>query len=392
MDTAAYLVGGPVRDLLLGRPAPDLDVAVEGPVTRITEALAKHLCARLQKTTEFMTSTLVLEDGIELDIARTRTETYPEPGALPVVAPATLTDDLGRRDFTVNAMAMSLQPQRFGELIDPFGGRQDLEDAQLRVLHDRSFIDDPTRMLRAARFMLRLDFVLESETEKLLRTAVRGRLLAALSGARLRNELDCIFREAPARGLAMLQRLGLFECMGLAAASADACEAAALLPRAARELEISLDAAGPTAACLGVYAGLSEQDPVELAARLMLDACCRDAVYEASALIVNPPDVLTGDARDSELFFALRGMGPATALALWTTPGDAARERLAHYWCDLRGAQADIDGADLMAAGYEPQPAFSVALQAALVAKLDRDAGREEQLAVALSTLDDAND
>ncbi|MGI5818724.1 MAG: hypothetical protein ACOX9R_11575 [Armatimonadota bacterium] len=384
----AYLVGGPVRALLLGRSALDLDVAIDGPVAALGEALCERLAATVCKTTEFMTSTLLLEDGVELDLARTRTETYPEPGALPVVTPATLEDDLDRRDFTVNAMAMSLEPRRFGELIDPHGGREDVISRRLRVLHETSFEDDPTRMLRAARFMLRLGFRLEPKTAELLRRAVAERRAATVSGARLRNELEYLFREAPARGLAMLQELGLLEAMGLEPASGEACATAVLVPEAAEGLGIGLSEIEPMSACLAVYVGLSEQGAAGLAVRLMLEACARDAILQGSALIARPPGVLSRPARNSELFFALRGLRPEAAVALWTVLRDDERARLGHYWGALRGACVEIAGTDLIAAGRRPGPRFSEALQAALEAKLDEGADREKQLAIALSVLD----
>jgi tRNA nucleotidyltransferase (CCA-adding enzyme) len=381
-----------VRDLLLERPPPDLDIAIEGPVEEITSALARRLDARIRKTTEFMTSTLVVDDELELDIARTRTETYPEPGVLPVVTPAPLSEDLGRRDFSVNAMAMSLDPRRFGELIDPHGGREDLQRRHLRVLHERSFEDDPTRMLRAARFLLRLDFALEPWTAELLEGAVDERRAARVSGARLRNELECIFREAPARGLATLQELRLLESMDLTAPSPVACDAARLLPRAARELGIDLSGIDPLICAFGIYVGLSDQDGAGLAVRLMLDATARDAILQAAALIERPPGALTGSAPDSELFFALRGLRPAAAAGLWTVLDERARARLEHYWRELRCTRADVDGADLIAAGYEPGPEFSEALETALRAKLDGRADREEQLEIALNVLQNTFD
>jgi len=374
--------------MLLGRPAPDLDVAIEGPVDEITEALARRLDARVHKTTEFMTSTLVLEDGRELDIARARTETYPKPGALPVVEQATLAEDLGRRDFTVNAMAMSLEPRRFGELIDPHHGRDDLEHRHLRVLHERSFDDDPTRMLRAARFLLRLDFTLEAQTADLMAHAVQERRPAAVSGARLRNELECIFLEAPTRGLAKLQELRLLDGMGLAEAPPEACEASRLFPRAARDLGVDLSEFHPLGCCLAVYAGLSAEGPADLAVRLMLDAQVRDDIMQGAALIKHPPAVLGRPASDSELFFALRGVRQPAAVALWTALDDDGRKGLRRYWRRLRGVCCDVRGHDLIEAGRVPGPGFSAALDAALRAKLDEDAGRDEQLAVALEIID----
>ncbi len=385
--TTAFLVGGPVRDLLLQREAPDLDVAVEGPIEPITHALADRLNARVHKTSRFMTATLVLPDGRQLDVARTRTETYPRPGALPVVEPATLAEDLARRDFTANAMAMALGRERFGRLIDPHDGQADVEVRQLRVLHERSFEDDPTRMLRAVRFMLRLEFELEAHTAQLLARAVVERRAAGLSGARLRNELRVIFHETPARAVAALQKLGLFEAMGLMQASRQACEATAHIREAAGALGIDLARIYPMATCLGMYAALSGQRAAELTARLMLHARSRDAFLHAAAVVARPPRVLLEDASASETFGELCRMRPEAALAAWTILDRPGRARLERYWHELRGTCVEISGTDLIAGGHRPGPGFTGALDAALKAKLDEGADREQQLSIALKAL-----
>ncbi|MEA3402750.1 MAG: hypothetical protein U9R79_16035 [Armatimonadota bacterium] len=383
----AWLVGGPVRDLLLGRAAPDLDLAVEGPPEAVARAIAEELGGRVRKTTDFMTATVELPGGEEIDIARTRSECYRDPGALPEVAPAGLVEDLQRRDFTVNAMAMALAPERFGELVDPHGGLQDLHARRLRVLHDASFDDDPTRMLRAARFMLRLGFELEERTAELMARAAEQRRLAELSGARLRNELRRIFRRAPGEALATLQRLDLLVAMGLNAATDEAMEACGRLPEAETPLGLRLGDRKATAACLGLYAAFSDERAEGLAERLMLAADERDTLVAAAELAAAPPGELAGPVPDSELFFALRGTSQGAAAALWTVLDDEQRSRLEHFWRDLRGTEADISGEDLKAAGHQPGPAFSDALAAALAAKIDRRASAEEQLQVALAML-----
>jgi tRNA nucleotidyltransferase (CCA-adding enzyme) len=387
MDLSAFLVGGPVRDLLLDRPAPDLDVSIEGPVHPLAERLAERLDARVRKTSRFMTAALVLRDGSELDLARTRTESYPEPGALPLVEPAGLADDIRRRDFSVNAMAAALEPGRFGQLIDPLGGLADLQARRLRVLHDRSFIDDPTRMLRAVRFMLRLQFELEAHTRELLDRANSQRRLSGLSGARLRNELARIFRESPARGLRTLQELDLLQGMGLAPASEAACEASRHLPEAARVLDLDLRKSSALATCLGVYAGLSGQDAGAVAVRLMLDGQVRRSMCRAALLIEEPPQALRDELPDSELYFALRGTPAAAVVSCWAASEPPVRARLERYWHELRDVVADVDGEDLIALGYRPGPGFGPALEVALAARIDFDAAREEQLAAALDLL-----
>src|SRR5918994_4949551 len=160
----AYLVGGAVRDLLLGEARADLDVAVEGEIGSLTEALGGELVEH-----ERFATASVRVGGLHVDIARARAETYPSPGALPEVRPAPIADDLARRDFTINAMAVPLAGEP--DLIDPHGGLADLREGLMRVLHELSFIDDPTRALRAARYAARLGFGLEPGTRAQLAEA-----------------------------------------------------------------------------------------------------------------------------------------------------------------------------------------------------------------------------
>src|SRR5262249_22611747 len=160
----AYLVGGAVRDLLLGVEGNDLDVVIEGD----PDVLAGLSGFTPERDSLFLTGKLDLGDSA-VDVAHARAETYPQPGALPEVRPASITEDLDRRDFTANAMALPLAPG--SELIDPHGGLEDLRAGLLRVLHDRSFVDDPTRALRAARYAARFGFELEPETRRLLEEA-----------------------------------------------------------------------------------------------------------------------------------------------------------------------------------------------------------------------------
>ena len=152
-----YLVGGVVRDLLLERVNLDIDMVVEGDAIKLAQAIAGVNQAKVITHPRFGTATLKWGKR-SADFATARAETYARPGALPTVKPGTISDDLARRDFTINAMAVELNPRRFGELIDPFGGRQDIEKKLVRVLHDKSFTDDATRIWRAVRYEQRLDF------------------------------------------------------------------------------------------------------------------------------------------------------------------------------------------------------------------------------------------
>jgi tRNA nucleotidyltransferase (CCA-adding enzyme) len=202
----AYLVGGTVRDLLLERPAEfDFDLTVIGDPETFAQTLARRLDGRVTTHGRFGTATVHYDDGARVDVATARTETYAAPAALPEVAPASSIDpDLARRDFTINAMAVSLPD---GELVDPFGGRLHLIEALVRVLHERSFDDDPTRIFRAVRYEARLRFRMDPKTETLALMAVRQ--LPRLSGARIRDELVPLLGEdEAAAALERLHRLG----------------------------------------------------------------------------------------------------------------------------------------------------------------------------------------
>jgi tRNA nucleotidyltransferase (CCA-adding enzyme) len=194
-----------VRDLILGRGSLDLDLAVETETAPIAEALAQAMHARLVTHERFGTATIQTREWT-IDLARTRSETYSKPGALPDVAPAPLIDDLQRRDFSINAMALRLSgganQSPAGELIDPFGGATDLEARRLRVLHEKSFQDDATRLLRAMRYAARLNFKFEAETLEWLH---RDRYyVESISAARLRRELVLIFEEPMAARTCLL--------------------------------------------------------------------------------------------------------------------------------------------------------------------------------------------
>ncbi|MBC7190641.1 CBS domain-containing protein, partial [Candidatus Aerophobetes bacterium] len=195
MGFSVFIVGGFVRDLLLGNENLDIDLSVEGEGVLFARELAEKLNATLSLHPEFGTATLELEEGFRLDIATTRREFYPHPGKLPVVEKASLRDDLFRRDFTVNAMAISLNPSDFGRLIDYFGGRKDLEERKVRVLHSGSFKDDPTRIFRAVRFEKRYGFFIEKNTENLIRQALRDNAFSPVSGKRIKEELVQILEE-----------------------------------------------------------------------------------------------------------------------------------------------------------------------------------------------------
>jgi tRNA nucleotidyltransferase (CCA-adding enzyme) len=205
-----YVVGGVVRDLLLGRITLDLDLAVEGDGIAFARQVAERYGAGLAVFEQFATARLLFPDSLKMDIATTRRESYVQPAVLPTVHLASIEEDLYRRDFTINAIAMQLNPGQFGRMLDPYGGQRDLRARTIRVLHAESFQDDPTRIFRAIRFEQRFGFRLERTTFRLLGQAASTNLIRQLSGPRLQSEILLLFGEHdPVRAIARLAQLKL---------------------------------------------------------------------------------------------------------------------------------------------------------------------------------------
>jgi len=194
-DTNTYVVGGFVRDLLLKRPSLDIDVVVEGDGLAYSKALSAELGGELRTYDEFGTATVVSSEGLRIDVATARRETYREPALLPKVSVGNLKDDMFRRDFTVNSMAVSLNRKTLGDLVDFFSGERDVSRGVIRVLHDRSFEDDPTRILRAVRFETRFGFRIDARTERLIAEALSAGMLERLTPERRRYELELLLSE-----------------------------------------------------------------------------------------------------------------------------------------------------------------------------------------------------
>lgn len=191
----AFLVGGFVRDLILGVKNLDLDIVVEGNGIKFAEDLADFLKARVVRHARFGTATITLSAAVKIDVASARVECYPVPACLPQVKNGSIKDDLKRRDFSINAMAISINKKDFGRLIDFFEGINDLRRSKIRVLHNLSFIDDPTRILRAIRFEIRYDFAIEPKSLSLLKEACRQGMLDQVQPQRLRDELILMLKE-----------------------------------------------------------------------------------------------------------------------------------------------------------------------------------------------------
>jgi tRNA nucleotidyltransferase (CCA-adding enzyme) len=216
MKVKVYLVGGVVRDLLLGIPDLDIDIVVEGDGTSFARKLSGILAAKVECHEKFKTAILVLENGKHIDVASSRVEYYEKPAALPNVEPGSISQDLARRDFTINTLALSLNRKNFGEIMDFFGGRKDLAAKKIKVLHKMSFIEDPTRIFRAVRFEQRLKFKMDHQTERLAISTIDMNIVSELNGIRIRDEFISILQEMnPWVALKRLYELNALKKIGL---------------------------------------------------------------------------------------------------------------------------------------------------------------------------------
>jgi tRNA nucleotidyltransferase (CCA-adding enzyme) len=370
----AYLVGGAVRDLLRGVPHVDLDVVVEGDALAVARALAERLGGEVVEHDRFGTAT-VRAPELTVDIATARRERYPTPGALPEVEPADLAEDLARRDFTINAMAIALADET---LHDPHGGQADLQAGVIRVLHDASFIDDPTRLLRALRYEARLGGRLDEHTEELAREAIAAGAMDTVSGKRIRDELLDLLREAEApAALARMRELKLDCALHPAWRVMPERAASAMLACA----ETGADPALTSLAALMVPDAEALHPLLD---RLALTRQERDRVSRAAEIGGHMTHRLRGDLADSEIHSLLHGE-PLETLAVtlaWGAPGGP----VLRYLSDLRGVRLEVTGDDLVTAGVPQSPALGRALEETLKRKLDGEvSGRDDELALALS-------
>jgi tRNA nucleotidyltransferase (CCA-adding enzyme) len=367
-EPGVLIVGGAVRDALLGRTPHELDVLVEGDAPEVAHRVAERLGGVALVHERFGTAT-VRAPAATFDLTSARTERYPHPGALPEVElGASAEEDLGRRDFTVNAIAVRVGD---GRLVAWPGALEDLEDGVLRTLHDASFRDDPTRLLRAARYTGRLGFAPEPQTDALWAEAVSGRALAAVTGSRLGEELRLLAAEPQPEALLALERHGLARALVHDRFAVDGERV---------RLAQQLVPPGGRADLAALAACVREVPPVELAAALdalAFPAPERDLVLAAAGA----PALRT--AGDAEVWSAARRL-PAEAVAVAGAAGDpdAARRWLGV----LRHRRLAITGDDLVAAGLEG-PAVGAALERAMVALMAGAApDRAAQLAAALGS------
>jgi tRNA nucleotidyltransferase (CCA-adding enzyme) len=375
LNMPCYAVGGFVRDLLLGKPVNDLDIVVEGDAIQLGKKLIERFGGKLTPHFPFHTaiwrlpSTFNLQPST-LDLISARKETYEKPGALPTVTPSTIEDDLRRRDFTINAMALRLDGEGLGEILDPLKGQIDLGRGVIRALHPKSFIDDPTRILRAIRYEGRYSFQIDSSTLEQI-NAESLKVLHSLSGERLRHELDLIFDEDQAEN--MMLRAASLGVLG------------AIHPKMPEfnrdyadflEMDARLDVQADrrTMGYMLWFMDLPEEDVILLANRLDFTNELTLAVWAAAQLKRGLPHLT--DMKPSEWTYALEKLPLLSIYAVYLVTRENGLLRYLSVW---RHVRARTTGDDLKKRGLIPGPRFGEILLRLRSAWLDGEVNNESE-------------
>ena len=390
-----YIVGGSVRDLLLGSVIKDFDLTVEGDAAQLAEAVLRKYGGKMLFHSRFGTATWTLNETTSrrlnipnfqlsdfppfLDLISARSETYSAPGALPTVKKSTIEDDLRRRDFTINAMAIRLDEEFFGELFDSLNGLTDLQNKLIRFLHPKSFVDDPTRMFRAIRYSMRYQFTLEPATRQALFDSEARTVLSQLSGERIRHEFDLIFEEQ--RAVSMLDeiaKLDLLQSIHPSLLHANSQTLTALTNEPDKEVgEFSIPemlSFRQTLSWVLYLMPIPESDIASVAERLAFPTLLTDSVRAASSLLNDLPSFK--DRKPSQWTFHLDELPSLAVYAVWLVTSESP---LRDYLTNWQNIKPFTTGDDLKERGLEPGPKFKEILTRLRAAWLDGELKSENE-------------
>jgi tRNA nucleotidyltransferase (CCA-adding enzyme) len=360
-----YLVGGVVRDLLMEQANFDLDLVVEGNAIELAQQL-KLSTGKITTHPRFNTAKLQWNDR-SIDLATARSETYEKPGALPAVTPSSIDDDLSRRDFTINAMAIHLNPGYYGKLVDPHGGRDDLQAKRIRILHQKSFTDDATRIWRALRYEQRLGFRLERKTQTLLQRDIP--MLKTISADRIRYEIECICKEKyPEKVFNRAGELGVL---------------ASLHPQLKgdgnlkEKFEHARQECSPAAPSFDLYLALlayplTIEETEQLISRLNLPRLSAKTLRDTIAVKNKMRSLSTPGISPSTIYNLLRDFSPAALEANSLVTQSAVAGQAIHLFLNrLKDVQVSLTGDDLIELGIAPGPQIKEILELLHQAKLN---------------------
>jgi tRNA nucleotidyltransferase (CCA-adding enzyme) len=361
-----HLVGGVVRDLLLGRTNFDLDLVVEGNAIELAQQLTQLKQGKITTHPQFGTAKLRWNQW-SVDLATARSETYAKPGVLPRVKPNSLSSDLFRRDFTINTMAIHLNPAHYGELLDLYGGRDDLKLKLIRVLHEKSFTDDATRIWRGLRYEQRLNFQLETNTLELLKRDVP--MLDTISGDRIRYEMECILQEeCPEKVFRRAEELNVLHRLD------PALKGDGWLTE---KFEQARQLTAPNSPPFGLYLALlayrlTEEESEHLISRLRLSKSVAQTLQDTMAIKTQLQPLANPALNPSGIYRHLHGYQQIAIMAN-SLAGDSyvARQRIQIFLSKLRYVKPALTGDDLIRMGLAPGPRIKEILQLLHEARLD---------------------
>jgi len=361
-----YLVGGVVRDLLLGKPNFDLDLVVEGNAIELAKQLAEIKPGEITTHPLFNTAKLKWNNW-SVDLATARSETYAKPGALPTVTPSSIKADLFRRDFTINAMAIYLNPSHYGKLIDLYEGRKDLEQKVIRILHKKSFTDDATRIWRGLRYEQRLDFQLEESTLELLKQDIT--MLDTISGDRIRYELECVFQELePEKVLHRAEELGVLSRLHPSLKGDGWLE---------DKFKAARQQTSPNLPPFGLYMALwtyhlSTEENEQLISYLRLPKTVAQVLRDSNAIKAKREVLAYPELSHSNIYRLLHGFSPSAIIASsLATTSPIARQHLETFLHELHYVKPALNGNDLIRLGIAPGPQIKEILERLYEARLN---------------------
>jgi tRNA nucleotidyltransferase (CCA-adding enzyme) len=383
LDLPVYVVGGFVRDLMLGIENDDVDVTVEGNGIIFAETFAGEFGGRVKSHQKFGTAVIILPDGFKIDVASTRLEYYASPGALPTVERSSLKMDLYRRDFTVNTLAVRLNSYEFGHLIDYYGGQKDIQEKLIRVLHNLSFVEDPTRVFRAVRFEQRLDFHIAKHTENLIKSAVKMELLEKIGGKRLLSELVHILLEKePIRAIERISELGLLKFINpnlrLSSGNRKVLEESRKIVSWFELLFIDWRGEKWAVYFLALCNSLSDEEFRVTCLRLSVSEHYREKLFEmrrkaGQVLEVMQKRAFRGpEVQRSEIYHWLHELPVELLLYLMAKTGnEKVKKFISLYFTQLQSVRCQMKGTDLIDLGVPSGPLYRDILHKVLDARLN---------------------
>ncbi|MBI4847337.1 MAG: CBS domain-containing protein [Nitrospirae bacterium] len=382
---SSYIVGGSVRDLLRGEANFDIDIVIEGDGIAFAQVLGKNIDAKVTSHKRFGTA-VVKRDSFKFDVATSRTEYYESPAALPTVEMSSIKKDLYRRDFTINTMAIRLDPDKFGQLLDYFGGQRDIKEKAIRILHNLSFIEDPTRAFRAIRFSERFGYKVSKHTMNLIKTAVRINLFDKLSGARMYDELNLLFIETePIKALKRLEEMDLLKFIhpniSVTENLRDTFEAIQETFAWFKLLFFEEDVNKSHLFLMAMIEDLAPQERNKALKRLHVPP---NATREILAGIEDSRNAIAKlqNASQKEIYHTLCHLNIQTVLfTMAKARQKELKKAVSLHLTKLRNIKPDLTGKDLKSMGYPPGPVYKVILSAILDARLERKIkSRDEEI------------